>query len=195
MRLFCDTEFTDFVNPVLISLALVSEDGKHKFYGELLQYEWLGNQSSFVTEVVLPQLTPDTAYHRPELAQRLNQWLETLVTEELLIVVDYPTDYHLLVDLLEELGPLADGKLQAAMTNAVIEAEAAVHGAKYGYSNVEVDFRTKSGIDRYHQAFTEYFSNARRQQHHALHDAEAMREGFTAALTEVQRGIYHRLLR
>lgn len=37
MLIFLDTEFTDFARPDLISLALVSEDGR-EFYAERIDY-------------------------------------------------------------------------------------------------------------------------------------------------------------
>lgn len=35
MRIFIDTEFSDFVNPELISIGLVTESGNDEFYAEL----------------------------------------------------------------------------------------------------------------------------------------------------------------
>ena len=39
MLIFLDTEFTNFVRPNLISIALVSEDGQ-EFYAERTQGQW-----------------------------------------------------------------------------------------------------------------------------------------------------------
>lgn len=83
MLVFLDTEFTDFVRPDLISLALVSEDGP-KFYAERADYrrEYC---SDFVRETVLPVLgrVPDAACSRPELTERLHAWFERLTGLEL----------------------------------------------------------------------------------------------------------------
>ena len=54
MLVFLDTEFTDFVRPDLISLALVSEDGR-EFYAERTDYR-KDECSDFVRETVLPLL-------------------------------------------------------------------------------------------------------------------------------------------
>jgi len=61
MLVFLDTEFTDFVRPDLISLALVSEDGR-EFYAERTDY-YTTRCSDFVKETVLPLLgrVPDAA--------------------------------------------------------------------------------------------------------------------------------------
>jgi hypothetical protein len=54
MLIFIDTEFTDFKNAELISIALVPEDGRQEFYAELPVN--LCKCSEFVLETVVPQL-------------------------------------------------------------------------------------------------------------------------------------------
>ncbi|WP_248324111.1 MULTISPECIES: 3'-5' exoribonuclease [unclassified Caballeronia] len=54
MRLFVDTEFTDFIDCDLISIALVAEDGR-EFYGERSDYDD-STCTAFVREAVIPQL-------------------------------------------------------------------------------------------------------------------------------------------
>ena len=55
MILFLDTQFTDFVQPELISIELVSEDGCWAFYAERTDLNFdLCNV--FVKESVLPRL-------------------------------------------------------------------------------------------------------------------------------------------
>ena len=60
MRVFLDTEFTDFVgvvhDPALISIGLVTEDGKYTFYVELTDNYTEDMCSYFVIENVLPLL-------------------------------------------------------------------------------------------------------------------------------------------
>ncbi|WP_312026604.1 hypothetical protein, partial [Ralstonia pseudosolanacearum] len=53
-RYFVDTEFTDFIDCQLISVAIVGEDGR-EFYGERTDFE-LSACSEFVRAAVLPQL-------------------------------------------------------------------------------------------------------------------------------------------
>ena len=55
MRIFIDTEFTDFVDTELISIGLITDDGDHEFYGELPVNR--RKCSEFVIEHVLPQLS------------------------------------------------------------------------------------------------------------------------------------------
>ena len=52
MLIFLDTEFTAFMRPDLISIALVSEDGR-EFYAERTDYRQ-ADCSDFVRATVLP---------------------------------------------------------------------------------------------------------------------------------------------
>jgi hypothetical protein len=54
MRLFVDTEFTDFINCDLISIALAADDGR-EFYGERSDYDD-ASCTAFVREAVIAQL-------------------------------------------------------------------------------------------------------------------------------------------
>ena len=75
MLIFIDTEFTDFRNPQLISIALVSDCGEHEFYAEL-PYD-LERCSTFVIDTVLPLLgeQANAACDATELNARLRTWL------------------------------------------------------------------------------------------------------------------------
>lgn len=55
-HVFLDCEFTNFDQPKLISIALVTEDGKHSFYAELTDTYKYADCSEFVIENVLPLL-------------------------------------------------------------------------------------------------------------------------------------------
>ncbi len=102
MLVFLDTEFTDFVRPSLISLALVAEDGR-EFYAERTDYNH-DACNDFVRETVLPLLgrMPGAACSRSELTDRLHVWFEQL-PEPATILYDYQSDWLLLVDAI--LGP------------------------------------------------------------------------------------------
>lgn len=101
-RIFIDTEFTNLVDPRLISLALVAEDGA-EFYGELSDFD-LSACSDFVREVVLPQLgqVPSRSMSRSELGSDLKQWMSDirLLRERPVICFDSPVDLDLLWSLL-----------------------------------------------------------------------------------------------
>lgn len=85
MLLFLDTEFTCLPNPVmsprLISIGLVTEDGKHEFYGEIRRGEgWeYTDCSDFVMIEVVPLLKGSEFAMTPtELKARLLAWLNTM---------------------------------------------------------------------------------------------------------------------
>lgn len=99
MLIFLDTEFTDFVSPDLISLALVAENGR-EFYAERTDYH-RDACSAFVRENVLPLLgrLPDAACSRAELTQRLHEWFEQL-PEPVTLIYDFEGDWRLLADAM-----------------------------------------------------------------------------------------------
>ena len=116
MILFLDTEFTDFIQCELISISLVSEDGRHEFYGELTDFN-LKLRSDFVREVVLPRLGKPLnisggQFDTAGLEMALRAWLERLhdLDSSLLLLYDYKTDFDLLADALDgELPPWIEG--------------------------------------------------------------------------------------
>ena len=91
MLTFLDTEFTKFNRPDLISIAMVSEDGR-EFYAERTDYR-RDECTAFVCETVLPLLgrVPGAACSRPELTSRVRKWFEAL-PEPAIIVFDYERD-------------------------------------------------------------------------------------------------------
>ena len=106
MRLYVDTEFTDFLDCDLISMALVAEDGR-EFYGERSDFD-LQICSEFVRAAVLPQLGrfPHRVFTREALRAELLAWLNQFAGEpERMLCVDYAGDWELLLDLIGELPP------------------------------------------------------------------------------------------
>jgi hypothetical protein len=96
MLVFLDTEFTNFVHADLISLALVSEDGR-EFYAERTDYH-RDACSAFVRENVVPILgrVPGAACSHAELTLRLRDWFDAL-PEPATIIYDFEGDWLLLV--------------------------------------------------------------------------------------------------
>lgn len=76
MIVFFDTEFTDLVvDPQLISIGLISEDGK-EFYAELSDTYRLADVGDFAREAVLPQLEGGVVrLTMAELNMRLEEWV------------------------------------------------------------------------------------------------------------------------
>lgn len=79
MLIFFDTEFTDLgIDPRLVSIGLVAEDGERTFYAELSDTYQLSDVGEFARLAVLPLLERGEALMTmPELALRLGNWLES----------------------------------------------------------------------------------------------------------------------
>ena len=106
MRVFVDTEFTDFIDCDLVSVALVADDGR-EFYGERSDYD-RANCSEFTRAAVLSQLGqhPERVFTREALRTEVVAWLVGFDSEpERLLCFDYGGDWELLCDLLD--GPPA----------------------------------------------------------------------------------------
>lgn len=106
MLIFLDTEFTDFLDPVLISLAMVAVTGQ-EFYVEVPYPEIVC--SAFVREAVIPLLQryPNAYCELEALGTRITDWLEAVKPsdEDLEICIDYQTDWDLFSDALDNRVP------------------------------------------------------------------------------------------
>ena len=98
MRVFLDTEFTDFSNPRLISAGLVAEDGR-EFYCELADGWASSHCTEFVLDAVLPLLGGVEAMTREEAGARLVDWLASL-GGNIAVVSDTETDWRLVTSLI-----------------------------------------------------------------------------------------------
>lgn len=156
MRLFIDTEFTDFIDCELISIGLVSEDGRHEFYAEVEDYD-RQKCNAHVQAGIWPLLgkTPEAVIPRAVLVEQLRTWLSGL-PRRLIIASDSYQDWELLVDVL-------DGELPAN-----------IQGRE--------DLRGLIDTSVYHRAVCQYHAQPSQPWHHALHDARANRAGWLAWL-------------
>lgn len=102
MNVFMDTEFTDLLDPVLISLGMVTDRGE-EFYIEVPYPDKAC--TPFVREAVLPLLgrEPDAYCPLEEVRLRLLKWLEIVrrPPEDLYICIDYQTDWDLFWEALD----------------------------------------------------------------------------------------------
>jgi len=98
MRVFLDTEFTDFSNPRLISAGFVAEDGR-EFYCELADGWATSHCTEFVLETVLPLLGGVAAMTRDEAGKMLVDWLASLGSQ-VAVVSDTETDWRLVMSLI-----------------------------------------------------------------------------------------------
>lgn len=153
MLVFIDYEFTDFIDCELISLAMVSEDGRHDIYLELADFDRT-KCNAFVQYAVCSQLgqLPAALVCRSEMGERLRSWFATL-PNGLILASDSQHDRDLLADAL-------DGNWPA---NVV------------GWLNL----RPLTNSLAFNAALTHYHSTEK-PWHHALHDASANRAGWLA---------------
>lgn len=165
MKLFLDTEFTDFIQIELISIALVSEDGR-EFYAERNDY---GRQdcSAVVRAEVEPLLgrVPGASCSRQELSRRLHAWFAAL-PQPATVLCDYFSDWELLADALQD-----DTHESPAHRPANLQAQQLLGPAILG-------------DPQFSRAQAECHAQARAKgdlpRHHALADARALRAGYLA---------------
>ncbi len=151
MILFLDTEFTDFHQPELISIGLVSECGRHEFYAECSELD-LTRCSDFVRSAVLPRLGRTGPLpgllDRTALGVELQKCLEKVHALDggrtISVLYDFDTDFDLFRQALEvPLPTWLEGANVADEVNAISWA--------------------RNGLEESQDA------------HHALHDARELR--------------------
>lgn len=149
MRLFIDTEFTDFIDCDLISIGIVSEDG-HEFYAERNDFD-LSQCNAFVKAAVLPLLGQEPAIvgTEEEIGAALKAWLAQFTAVE--VCFDYAMDFELFVYLVRNPETL---KMPGQISGRNINSD----------------------IDE--QDLEQYWTENGRKEHHALHDAKANRFAF-----------------
>ena len=150
MLIFLDTEFTNFIDARLISIGLVSEDGR-EFYAEVAGIDPF-HCTPFVCETVLPLLGANESLilSPADLRSKLREWLAQFSSSDI-IVFDFNLDYLL---LLHAVGETPAAKIEY-VSGAILAS------------------------DVYDAARNETFAGDR-PQHHALTDAHAMRNGYLA---------------
>lgn len=101
-RIYVDTEFSDIANPQLVSLGMVSEDGR-EFYGEVRDI-FPDDCSLFVRKHVLPQLgaRPECVMSRPCLGVAARSWMKGFDAQSRrpVLCFDHPLDAQLLWALI-----------------------------------------------------------------------------------------------
>jgi len=158
IRLFVDTEFTDMLDCELLSIGIVSEDGR-EFYMERNDVD-LGRCSDFSRVAVVPQLgqVGARAGSETEVAAALMAWLEQFrQAAPVVISVDHPVDWELVSYLVRD----ADSLLVPSW----------IKGQSIGPAIVPADIEV-------------YWKLHGRMSHHALHDARANRYAFQLRTTE-----------
>jgi hypothetical protein len=145
---FIDTEFTDLLDPRLISIGMVAETGEELYIEIPFSFK---HCSEFVREAVLPQLgkVPEAFCPLPRLRDRIITFLARVRAGEGEIVVayDYSTDWWLLHEAI-------NGNPPGWVRNALV------------WSNLN------------ELLIEDYWNKTGESRHHALHDARANRYAY-----------------
>lgn len=173
-KVFFDTEFTDLLgitqDPALISIGLITEDGKRTFYAELTDTYTVGQCSDFVRVAVLPLLdAPELSgeldytaiYARvtaTECRALLAQWLEHAGTHTEFWSDAPPYDWHFVIELFHDhIWP----KGLAHVPKSCLPTEVA-------------------SLPSYSRCVEARYANQKFRRHHALDDAKVNREVWLA---------------
>lgn len=160
MLVFLDTEFTDFIDCELISIGMVSEDGKHVLYLEVQDFD-RSKCNAFVQSAVCSHLghINDAEVDKADLPNRLWSWFATLPCN-IKLACDSQHDRDLLADIL-------DGEWPNNLTGWF-------------------DLRNLINTGVFDRTVAQYHTKER-PWHHALHDAQAHRAGWLAWMDHCQQ--------
>lgn len=164
VNVFLDCEFTSFDQPKLISIALITEDGKQSFYAELTDTYRPADCSEFVIDNVLPLLDakefslPENGDYSvvhskmtfSQCSEYLKRWVEYLNDKVVIFNDAAHFDFTLLTQVLYDNWPS--------------QLRKKCH---------QIASRTQVGQERYEKTTKDEFKKGFRQ-HHALDDAKVM---------------------
>lgn len=177
--IFVHTEFSSIEDPHLISIGMITEDGKHELYLERNDYD-KKILSPYTKAVVEPLLTTK-GYPLHEISQMVYSWLAMLpsmilnVPQNYQIMINYQTDWDLLYDLVENFPRNVD--IDPNLIRGQITTEAVIYGMKTG--NVKETYNRSLNV--YKMARDDYFFTKKEKQHHALSEVRAMRYSWLMA--------------
>lgn len=174
--IFIDTEFTDLLDPHLISIGLITEDGKNELYLERNDYD-KSTSSPFVKVAVEP-LFQTKGFPLHEISAKLFHWL-AMLPGKYQIICDYYTDWELFIDVVENLPPNIEP--QIALLYAELDTRGTMHGMKTG-TILETCVRARNA---FHMGMEDYFFTNKLPHHHALYDAKANRYGWLMASSAI----------
>lgn len=173
---FLDTEFTDLKNPQLLSVGMVSLDGRNEFYVELDLDSDVGNNrvmasSNFVRDIVLPQWgrVHGAIGTELEMGRRAGEWLMGLANEggvKVRVAFDYRTDFVLLEGVIRASGNW--DQVKDVILPMYIDPLS---------SNIDGETAAEN-------LFSAIFDGRGLEPHHALSDAIALREAYKATVAQ-----------
>ena len=164
--LFLDTEWADAAGAELVSLALISEDGRHHFYAECAALPEA--PTPFVAETVYPRLERGRAALEPaKLREELRTFLGTFGSAY--VLADYPNDIRLLRAVLTSDG--TDPRPMPSMVTTVMDKEGS----------------TATWVQAWFRARPELAA----RRHNAMVDAQASRMAWRVATGRISADEWH----
>jgi len=181
LRIFIDTEFSDFINTDPISIGLVAANGA-EFYAENLDAD-TSLASDFVRANIWPLLKPEVyGMKQSELSARLWCWLDELPCKHFIVTIDYHTDWQIMHYFLDNQAHPKFHSIQnvfheiLAWSNRQIQImNGTPHDWQQMYNRLQNNFAY--GVQ-------DYFARTKEIPHHALSDAKANREGYNRLIRE-----------
>lgn len=181
VRVFIDTEFTDFINMDLISIGAKAETGE-EFYGENSEFikPWA---SDFVQQNIYPLLNLEKyGLRRLELSARLWAWIEELPCEFVIITFDYKSDWELMHTLFQEDKHPKIIAAENLFNNIYYSCDTIIKdigGSNDAYDNLVTKVKAKFQL-----GVIDYFLRTKEVAHHALSDAKANCEAYNIIVNE-----------
>ncbi len=164
-RVFCDFEFSDFTNPELLSIGLVTEDGRELYIERADAAEI--EVSDFVKTDVLPLFgseSPEVLAYE-EIGDRVVEWFDSLRGGDRSVVIEVISDSEFDHRLLSNLQPSPAWLQSVNVVTRLVQH--LLSGRKFFRYDIESTERHLGlGV-----------------QHHALIDSRVMREAYAAAVT------------
>lgn len=175
MYLFLDTEFTDFKHMDLISIGVVSENGKREFYQEVNNHI-ADYRSDFVNEVVMP-LLKSSEYGKSYdwVALLFADWLNDLSSKDITIVIDYSGDRFLAEKLLQKTP--SNKQIRFMLVSDALTQVLQERGLYTPATNTLAMSTFVEEAGNYYQQDP--------RVHHALVDAKSNRHGWISAINKV----------
>lgn len=194
VKLFIDTEFSDFLDPHLISLGAVTEDLMNEYYVEISDYD-RRLSSSFVREVVEPLLDlPKHGKTYMQASLEFGLWLGELAQglpgdEKLYVTVDYATDWELMLDLLQtDLSLLPKVNKAFTLINNDLLHRVVIRCSQLAVPNMNQ--KCEGAAEAFGQGLMSYFVENKLPIHHALNDAKANAHGWRNAMTWIEKNVH-----
>lgn len=165
MLIFCDTEFTNFTNPELLSVGLSFKD--INFYGEITDKAILARCSNFSYDTVLTQFgkIPGAASTQKEMYWRITEFLSELSKEnpgkKIKLLFDCDVDGVLIQKAIQNSDHLEFDMVLSKLILADV-------------SHIFIEDAAKEFIEKY---FNEKLLDPM-HQHHALCDAQALKDTY-----------------